>query len=90
MVFDSTVQNMNVQEFKSLISSADDSFQSPSTTIENILNDPSVQNQTEAVQIIDVRELSELDRLNFSDHFNRIVHLPLSERFVFDCHTLVV
>lgn len=73
------MHNIEAREFKFLISH-ENSLQTPSTTIENILQDRSVQNEKETVQIIDVREKNELERLNFSDDFNRIINLPMSER----------
>lgn len=74
----STVQDIGPHDFSQLLSSGDNT--SGSKLLENILQSDTVQNKKQSVQIVDVREANELQALNFTDEFNRIVHLPLSER----------
>ena len=74
------MRNIEPQEFQLLLTRTED--RSESKTIKNILSETSVQNKKEEIQIIDVREANELERLNFSDECDRISHFPLSKRWV--------
>lgn len=79
------VHDMEPQDFRLLISSEKNNFPTTSDVIDNML----IENTIENIQIVDVRELNELEKLNFTDDFSRIVHLPLSTRYfgMSDCLT---